>query len=149
MTHDNEYTENPVRLTRVLDAPRDEVWRMWTDPAEFAAWYGPDGAIVEVTQWDLHPGGVRRVVMGVETPRGPMTMRFTGEFVEVTEPERLVYTETMADQAHPETRVEVHLRENGERTTVELTHHGIPAGSPGEAGWAMALDHLAARVLSA
>ncbi len=141
-------TEKAVRLSRTFDAPRDEVWRMWTDPGEFAAWYGPDGATVEVTHWDVQPGGRRLVVMAVETPRGPMTMRFTGEFVEVTKPTRLVYTEAMADQAHPETRVEVQLYEDGGRTTVELTHHGIPAGSPGEAGWAVALNHLANRVQS-
>ena len=70
-----------------------------------------------------------------------------GEFVEVTEPERLVYTEAMADHGHAVTRVEVEFREDGDRTTVELTHHGIPAGSPGEAGWTAALDHLATRVL--
>src|SRR5919106_5161272 len=136
-------TENSVRLTRTLEAPREDVWRMWTDPAEFSAWYGPAGATVEVTRWDLHPGGGRHVSMGVETPGGPMTMHFTGEFVEVTEPERLVYTEAMADQAHAETRIEVEFREDGGRTTLELTHHGIPPGSPGEAGWAAALDHLA------
>ena len=146
MTQD---TDSAVRLTRTLDAPRNEVWRMWTDPAEFAAWYGPDGATVEVTQWELYPGGGRLVVMAVETPRGPMTMRFTGEFVEVTEPARLVYTEAMTDGPHSETRVEVQFQEDGGRTTVELTHHGIPAGSPGETGWAMALDHLATRTLSA
>ena len=146
MTQD---TDNAVRLTRIFDAPRDVVWRMWTDPAEFAAWYGPDGATVEVTEWELRPGGRRLVEMGVETPGGPMTMRFTGEFVEVSEPDRLVYTEAMADQEHPQTRVEVELHDDGERTSLLLVHHGIPAGSPGEAGWAMALDHLAARVLSA
>ena len=146
MTQD---TDNAVRLTRTFDAPRDVVWRMWTDPAEFAAWYGPDGATVEVTEWDLRPGGRRLVAMGVETPGGPMTMRFTGEFVEVSEPDRLVYTEAMADQEHPQTRVEVEFHEDGERTSLLLVHHGIPAGSPGEAGWAMALDHLATRVRSA
>jgi uncharacterized protein YndB with AHSA1/START domain len=146
MTQD---TDNAVRLTRTFDAPREVVWRMWTDPAEFAAWYGPDGATVEVTEWDLRPGGGRLVAMGLETPGGPMTMRFTGEFVEVSEPERLVYTEAIADQEHPDTRVEVELHEDGERTLVVLVHHGIPAGSPGEAGWAMALDHLATRMLSA
>ena len=146
MTQD---TDNAVRLTRTFDAPRDVVWRMWTDPAEFAAWYGPDGATVEVTEWELRPGGRRLVAMGVETPGGPMTMRFTGEFVEVSEPDRLVYTEAMADQEHPQTRVEVELHEDGERTSLLLVHHGIPAGSPGEAGWATALEHLATRLLSA
>ena len=146
MTQD---TEDSVRLTRTLEAPRDDVWRMWTAPEEFSAWYGPDGATVEVIQWDLRPGGARSVSMLVETPNGPMAMHFHGEFVEVTKPERLVYTEGMADQAHPMTTVEVVFREDGERTTVELTHHGIPAGSPGEAGWTAALDHLATRALSA
>lgn len=146
MTQD---TDSAVRLTRNLDAPRNEVWRMWTDPAEFAAWYGPDGATVEVTQWELYPGGGRLVAIDIETPRGPMTMRFTGEFVEVTKPARLVYTEAMTDDPHSETRVEVHFQEDRGRTTVDLTHHGIPAGSPGETGWAMALDHLATRILSA
>ncbi len=41
------------------------------------------------------------------------------------------------------------FREGADRTTVELSHHGIPAGSPGEAVWAAALDHLATRTLSA
>lgn len=140
-------TTDSVRLTRTLDAPREEIWRLWTGPAEFSSWYGPDGATIEVTHWDLRPGGARRISMAVDTPHGPMTMHFHGEFVEVTRPERLVYTEGMADQAHPMTRVEVDFREDGDQTTVELTHHGIPAGSPGEAGWAAALDHLATRVL--
>lgn len=146
MTQD---TTDSVRLARTLEAPRDDVWRMWTVPAEFSSWYGPDGATIEVTQWDLRSGGARRISMGVETPNGPMTMHFRGEFLEVTKPERLVYTEAMADRTHTMTRVEVEFREDGDRTTVELTHHGIPAGSPGEAGWTAALDHLATRILSA
>lgn len=147
-------TEDSVRLTRTLEAPREDVWRTWTDPEEFSAWYGPPGATVEVVEWDLRPGGARRVSMAVETPNGPMTMLFRGEFVEVREPERLVYTETLGDEAdqadpdRPTTRVEVELGQDGERTTLDLTHHGIPAGSPGEAGWTSALDHLAARVRS-
>jgi len=146
MTHD---TDNAVHLTRTLDAPRDEVWRMWTDPEEFAAWYGPAGAAVRVTQWNLHPGGARQISMDVETPGGAMTMRFIGEFVELRKPERLVYTEAMADQPHPATRVDVRFHEDDGHTTLELTHDGIPAGSPGEAGWAHALDVLAARIRSA
>jgi uncharacterized protein YndB with AHSA1/START domain len=141
MTHD---MLDAVHLTRTFDAPRTVLWRMWTDPDEFAAWYGPDGATVEVEEMDLRPGGRRLVVMEVETPGGPRRMAFVGEFREVVEPRRLVYTESTA--GHPETEVEVELHEEDGRTTVVLTHHGIPAGSPGAAGWAMALDHLAERV---
>lgn len=138
-----------VHLTRTLDATRDLVWRMWTDPDEFAAWYGPGGATITVTEWDLHAGGGRQVTMEMETPRGPMTMTFVGTFVEVSEPERLAYTESVVGQDHPETRVEVRFAEDGGRTTLDVVHHGIPAGSPGEAGWAAALETLGARVRTA
>jgi len=137
-------TDTAVHLTRTFDAPRAVLWRMWTDPQEFAAWYGPDGATVDVREMDVRPGGRRAVSMHVETPQGPMTMEFVGVYREVDPPARLVYTEAVA--SHPETVVEVELRDDGDRTTVVLTHHGIPAGSPGEAGWTMALDHLQARL---
>ncbi len=143
MTHDGLPA---VRMTRTLDAARPSVWRMWTDPVEFASWYGPADATVEVQEMDLRPGGRRAVVMSVLTPRGPMQMTFVGEFREVDEPRRLVYTE--ATDGHPETQVELDLHDEDGRTRIELIHHGIPAGSPGEAGWAAAFDHLAARVTS-
>lgn len=137
-------TDNPVHLTRTFDSPRDVVWRMWTEPSEFAAWYGPDGATVEVKEMDVRPGGRRTVAMHVETPGGPMSMSFTGEFREVQEPRRLVYTE--ATDGHPETVVELELFEDDGQTTVVLIHHGIPADSPGATGWTMALNKLATRL---
>lgn len=137
-------TDTAVHLTRTFDAAREVLWRMWTDPGEFAAWYGPDGASVDVREMDVRPGGRRVVAMQVDTPQGSRTMEFVGEFREVVAPERLVYTEAVA--SHPETVVEVELREEGDGTTVVLTHHGIPADSPGEMGWIMALDHLRARL---
>ena len=45
MTQD---TDNAVRLTRTFEASRETLWNAWTDPAEFGAWYGPDGASVDV-----------------------------------------------------------------------------------------------------
>jgi uncharacterized protein YndB with AHSA1/START domain len=66
-------------------------------------------------------------------------MWFTGEYVEVDEPVRLVYTEAMTDadgaplpDGHPPTEVCVEFAEAGEQTRMVLTHRGIPAGSPGE-----------------
>ena len=82
-------------------------------------------------------------------------MWFTGEHLEVVEPARLVYTESMTDEdgnltappGHPSTtevRVELTALDGG--TRLVLTHVGVPAGSPGAAGWSMALDKLAARL---
>lgn len=156
-------SENAVVIERTLDAPVELIWQMWTDPEHFAAWYGPDGASIPVARMDVRVGGIRLVSMQVETPRGAMTMWFTGEYLEVVQNKRLVYTESMSDEhgtvispvevgmpaGHPiTTEIRVELDDLGGRTRMVMTHAGIPAGSPGAAGWTMALDKLAARVTS-
>jgi uncharacterized protein YndB with AHSA1/START domain len=150
-----------VEIERVLDAPIERVWAMWTEPALFATWYGPEGATIPTAEFDHRVGGIRLVVMQMETPNGTMQMGFAGEYLEIDEPGRLVYTEAPADtdgnpippeQAgmpadHPgTTRVIVVLEDAGGRTRMHLTHEGVPAGSPGEMGWNMALDKMVARL---
>jgi uncharacterized protein YndB with AHSA1/START domain len=78
----------------VFAAPIDLVWKMWTDPASLKAWYGPAGATVPVAELDVRAGGARRVCMAF----GPTEMWFRGQHLEVSEPTRRVYTETMADE---------------------------------------------------
>jgi uncharacterized protein YndB with AHSA1/START domain len=99
---------------------------------------------------DVRVGGTRLVCMEMQTPNGPMQMWFAGEYLEVVENERLVYTEAMADEdgnvSPPSTEVRVELQGVGGRTKMVMTHRGIPADSPGATGWTMALDKLAARV---
>jgi uncharacterized protein YndB with AHSA1/START domain len=150
-----------VTIERSFDAPVDLIWQMWTDPEHFKAWYGPDGATIPVAKMDVHVGGTRLVCMEMQTPDGPMRMWFTGEYREVVENERLVYTESMSDAngnvvspsdlgmpaGHPSTtEVRVELEDVGGRTKMVMIHAGVPADSPGAAGWAMALDKLAACV---
>jgi uncharacterized protein YndB with AHSA1/START domain len=154
-------SQNAVVIERSFDAPADLVWQMWTDPQHFRAWYGPDGAAVPVAKMDVRVGGSRLVCMEMETPAGLMRMWFTGEYREVVENERLVYTESMSDEngnvlspsdmglppGHPATtEVSVELQDLGGRTKMVLTHTGVPAGSPGAAGWEMALAKLAAHL---
>lgn len=135
-----------VVIERHLAAPVDLVWSMWTDPEHFKAWYGPAGATIPAAELDVHVGGSRRVTMAMDTPDGPMEMRFVGEYVEIDAPNRLVYTEAMAGPdgapSSPTTRVIVELSEAGDGTALKLTHEGVPADSPGATGWNMALDAL-------
>ena len=160
MTEDNG-SEDAVVIERSFDAPVDLIWQMWTDPEHFSAWYGPDGAAIPVAKMDVQVGGTRLVAMDVKTPGGPMRMWFTGEYREVVENVRLVYTESMSDEngnvlspsdmgmpaGHPTTtEVRVELEDVGGRTNMVMTHAGIPSDSPGAAGWAMAFDKLAAHV---
>ncbi len=149
MTDTND-SQDAVVIERSFDAPVDLIWQMWTEAEHFAAWYGPEGATIPVAKMDVRIGGARLVCMEVVTPDGPMTMWFAGEYREVVDNERLVYTEFMSDEngnaSSPATEVRVELAEVGGRTTMVMTHTGIPAGSPGAAGWTMALDKLAAYV---
>jgi uncharacterized protein YndB with AHSA1/START domain len=161
MTMTDNALQNSVVIERSFDAPVDLIWQMWTDPQHFSAWYGPDGATVPVAKLDVRVGGTRLVCMEMQSPNGTMRMWFTGEHREVVENQRLVYTESIADEngnvmspaelgmpeGHPTTtEVRVELTPVDGRTKMVLTHVGIPAGSPGAAGWTMALDKLAARV---
>ena len=95
---DNSGSQDAVVIERSFDAPVDLIWQMWTDPEHFAAWYGPDGATIPVAKMDVRVGGTRLVCMEMQTPNGPMQMWFTGEYREVVENERLVYTESMSDE---------------------------------------------------
>jgi uncharacterized protein YndB with AHSA1/START domain len=152
-----------VMIERTFDAPVDLIWQMWTDPEHFKAWYGPNGASVPVARMDVRVGGTRLICMEIEGPRGRMQMWFTGEYREVVEAKRLVYTESMSDQdgnivspsqmgmpdGHPETtEVIVELEDIAGRTKMVLTHVGVPGDSAGASGWNMAFDKLAAQLES-
>jgi uncharacterized protein YndB with AHSA1/START domain len=149
MTEPTDET-NAVVIERTFDAPLDVVWRMWTDAASFASWYGPTGASIPVADFDVRVGGQRRLCMEVTTPDGPMRMWFGGEYRHVDPPNRLVYSEQITDEngktgddSHT-TEVSVELAEVADGTRVVMTHAGIPSDSPGAMGWEMAFDKLAA-----
>jgi uncharacterized protein YndB with AHSA1/START domain len=74
--------ELEIRVERVFDAPREHVFRVWTDPALIPEWWG-DGTVVE--EMDVRPGGRWRF----RTANGDF---LEGEFREVVAPERLVQT---------------------------------------------------------
>lgn len=149
-------SSNDVVIERVFEAPVELIWQMWTLPENFKSWYGPMGMTVPVADMDLRVGGKRLICMA--SPDGQMKMWFTGEYLEITPHEKLVYTESMADENgnvispsamgmpadHPEvTEVRVQLEDLGGRTKMVMTHAGVPADSPGAGGWAQAFDKLA------
>ncbi len=93
--HENAATrpttdERELVITRVLNAPRELVWRAWTEPAHLAQWFGPKGFTTKVPEQDLRPGGHWRYIMvgpdGAEYPS-------KGVFREVVPYERIVTTD--------------------------------------------------------
>lgn len=158
---DHQSSDDAVVIERTFDVPIATVWDMWTRPEHFRAWYGPTGASVPIAEMDVTVGGARRISMEMQTPNGPMTMWFVGEYREVQPTSRLVYTESMADETgrvlsptemglpagHPETtEIIVELDEHDGTTTMVMTHRGVAADSGGAMGWRMALDKLATYV---
>src|ERR671927_236199 len=86
--------EADISITRVFDAPREEVWREWTEPEAFADWFGgpqADNPLSSVSM-DVQPGGQWRLTMYFGPRRHEI--RWMGEYQEVVPPERLVFTVT-------------------------------------------------------
>jgi uncharacterized protein YndB with AHSA1/START domain len=82
-------------LSRVLDAPRDLVWKCFTDPEHMKHWWGPKGVTVVASKMDLRPGGTYHY--GMKVPDGPVMW---GKFVyrEITPPEKLVFINSFSDE---------------------------------------------------
>jgi uncharacterized protein YndB with AHSA1/START domain len=80
-----------ITITRVYDAPRELVWKAWTEPERLATWWGKRGwtALPESIVLEPRPGG-RFFVTTVNADGAEMTT--DGVFTEVVEPERLAFT---------------------------------------------------------
>lgn len=150
-----DQSDREIVITRVFDAPRDLVWKAWTDPAHIAQWWGPKGFTTRVDEMDLRPGGQSRYVMvgpdGTEYP-------VKGVFREVVPPERIVTTDEfgegydqITDIDLPQGMVMTILFEDlGDQTklTLHILHPTVEERRKHEemgvvAGWNSTLDCLA------
>jgi uncharacterized protein YndB with AHSA1/START domain len=143
-------------LTRVFDAPRELVFKVWTDPAHLVHWWGPKGFTNPVCQLDARPGGAIRIHM-----RGPdgTVYPMAGVYKEIVEPERIVFASGALDSAgHPlfEVLTSVTFAEQAGKTTLTL-HARVTMSTPAAAphlggmteGWTQSLERLAAYVARA
>ena len=144
------FGQRELTLTRVFDAPRQRVWKAWTDPLEMARWFGPKVFTNPVCELDVRAGGAIRIHM--RAPDGnvhPMT----GVFREIIEPERLVFmavAEDLAGNRLLESLTTVTFAREGGKTrlTVHAKAVGLAAVAPQmlagmEAGWTQSLEKLA------
>ncbi|HEX5228654.1 MAG TPA: SRPBCC domain-containing protein [Bryobacteraceae bacterium] len=144
-------TEAEVTITRVFDAPRELVFRAWTDPRYLQRWWGPAGFTNPKCEFDARPGGAILIHM-----RGPdgMVHPMSGTVVEIVPPERLVFRSaaigpggqplfetlnvvTFAQEAKNKTKLTVHAKASNVRP------EAAPALAGMEIGWNMSLDRLA------
>ena len=141
--------EGAVVITRVFGAPRDLVWRAWTDPKMMAQWFGPRGFTSSVPELDLRVGGALRIVMhGPDGNDYPMK----GVFREILPPERLAFSNIPVDKdghhlMEGETVVTLTARDGKTELAVKSHMVGkVPIAAQMltgmEAGWTQTIDKL-------
>lgn len=155
-------TSMPLTITRIFDAPRELVFKAFTEPEHFTQWWGPNNFTTPHCTIDLRVGGKMHYCM-----RSPDGNEFwgIGVFQEIVEPERLVYNDSFSDAEGNvvpasdygmgdwplETQVVMTFEEEGEKTRFTMQSFGMPEGKGrdgAEIGWGQSFDRLAAYVSS-
>jgi uncharacterized protein YndB with AHSA1/START domain len=134
-----------VRLSRVFAAGRERVYSAWTNPDEFKQWLGsPEPITVRSAELDVREGGDYRIAFGGEDTS---LLYLVGTYVEVTPPERLVFTWLWEglDVEAGETLVTIDFIDRGDMTEVVLSHERNPSlwfRDFHSMGWTLSLDRL-------
>jgi uncharacterized protein YndB with AHSA1/START domain len=110
--------DREILLTRVFDAPRELVFKVWTDPEHVGRWWGPRGFTNTIHEMDVRPGGVWRFTM-----HGPDGVDYLNKivFIEVVRPERLVYDHGGGEEGDSERfHATITFAEEGGKTRVTM-----------------------------
>jgi uncharacterized protein YndB with AHSA1/START domain len=139
-----------VTLTRIFDAPRDMVWKAWTDPTLLARWWGPKSFTNPVCEADVRVGG--KILIHMQAPDGTVHP-MTGTFDEIAEPECLVFRAVPVDRsgvALLESLTTVTFHDLGDKTKVIVHASAAPLQPIGvdmlkgmDMGWSQSLERLA------
>lgn len=140
--------EAPLVLRRTYEAPRERVFRAWTEPKQLERWYAGADWTVSITESALREGGHRRAEFGPTDG----TMRFVevAVYEAIEPPSRLVFTTTLTqdDELLAETRCTVEFIDLGAETELVMTETGYPTERREERvqGWGETLDALSGAV---
>jgi uncharacterized protein YndB with AHSA1/START domain len=87
---------NPFVISKALDAPRELLWKAWTEPEGLRQWFGPKGSTMPVAKMDTRPGRICHFCL-----RSPDGHAMWGKWIfrEIIEPERLLFVQTFSDQS--------------------------------------------------
>ncbi len=139
-------TSPELVVWRLIDAPRELVFKAWTQQEHAARWWGPQGFTCESCRLDATRGGAFRIAM--RAPAGTLHTK-CGVYHEITAPERLVFTYAWEDadgNLGDAMRVTVTFQAQGQQTLLTLHHtgfHDIPARDSHQSGWTSCLERFA------
>lgn len=146
--------KHELNITRTFDAPRDKVWRAWTDPSELQKWWGPRGVTNPTCEWQATPGGNIHIVMLAGESLGDMAGQewpMRGTFQKIVPQEKLVFTSQAIMDGKPilENLITVTFAEIDGKTEMNL--HVVVTKTTPEAegplsgmkiGWTQSIDKL-------
>jgi uncharacterized protein YndB with AHSA1/START domain len=137
-----------LRVSKIINAPVERVYRAWTDPDQITKWFGCDNVQESKVTQDLRPGGKYSFNM-IKSDGSKSIVH--GEYKEVTPNKKLVYTWTNNSDDFPakDTIVSVEFVAIGNETEVRIKHSNFALAKSAEghnAGWGSALEKLASFV---
>lgn len=139
-------TDLELSITRIFDAPRERVFRAWTDPRMLAHWMGPRTFTASIDQLELRVGGAWRFLLTSDD--GSRRLWQGGVYREIVPPERLVYTfawEGPDGRLRHETVVTITFVEQNGKTRMDFHQarfETVESRNGHGQGWASALDRL-------
>ena len=101
-----------LTISRLVNAPRELVWKVWTDPEHIKHWWGPNGFTNTIFEMDVKPGGIWEFIM-----HGPDGTDYKNKSVykEVVRYEKIVY-----DHVSPKFQFTVTFKEQGRKTLINI-----------------------------
>jgi uncharacterized protein YndB with AHSA1/START domain len=109
--------DTDMQIERVFDAPREQVYRAFTDPDQISEWWGPRSTTTRVEQCELKAGGAWRFVSVNEDGS---EFVFFGEFTELKEPEKVAYTFNWEGNEGQPSTDDITFIDEGERTKLVI-----------------------------
>ena len=136
--------EPSLVIKRNFDAPRDLVWKVWSDPNQAKNWWGPHGFTLPFVEMDQRPGGKWRAHM---VSMDGKDLWQHGIYREIVPPEKTVYTFIWDSEPQHEMLVTVLFAARGNKTEMTFRQDGFKSVSDKdghEDGWNQTFDRLVA-----
>ena len=132
-----------LRIERTFNAPASKVFEAWTSPEVLRRWWHAEHSWeTTIAEVEVRVGGAIHLVM--RNPADGAEYAGRGEFTILEPPRRLAFTWAWENEPSARQLVEVELTDHGERTTVVMTHTGLPDDETDDYrdGWQNSFDNL-------